>query len=70
MTFGSWSGGNETTWPFHALETLRRAHEGLSCDYVNAAMPGNGMTHVRIQFRESISKFQPDVVALVPGAVG
>ncbi len=22
LTFGSWTGGNETTWPFHAIETL------------------------------------------------
>ncbi len=42
LTFGSWSGGNETTWPFHALEALRLAHGG-SYDYVNAAMPGNGV---------------------------
>lgn len=69
LTFGSWS-ANETTWPHHVLETLRRAHDGLSCDYVNAAMPGNGVRHVKIEFRESISKFQPDVVALVPGTGG
>ena len=70
LTFGSWRGGNETTWPFHALRTLRSAHDGLSCDYVNAAMPGNGVKHVKIQYSESIYKLQPDVVALVPGAVG
>jgi acyl-CoA synthetase (AMP-forming)/AMP-acid ligase II/acyl carrier protein len=69
LTFGSWSGGNETTWPFHALETLRRAHGG-SYDYVNAAMPGNGVGHLAIQFRESISRFAPDIVTLTPGASG
>jgi acyl-CoA synthetase (AMP-forming)/AMP-acid ligase II/acyl carrier protein len=69
LTFGSWNGGNETTWPFHALETLRRAHGG-SYDYVNAAMPGNGLGHVAIQFRESILSFAPDIVTLAPGAGG
>ena len=69
LAFGSWSGGNETTWPFHALETLRLARGG-SYDYVNAAMPGNGVGHLTIQFRESISRFAPDVVTLVPGASG
>ncbi len=69
LTFGSWNGGNETTWPFHTLETLRGA-QGGSYDYVNAAMPGNGVGHLSIQFRESISKFAPDVVTLVPGASG
>jgi hypothetical protein len=69
LAFGSWSGGNETTWPFHALETLRLAHGG-AYDYVNAAMPGNGVGHLTIQFRESISRFAPDVVTLVPGAGG
>lgn len=70
LTFGPWSGGDEATWPFHALETLRLAHAGLAYDYVNGAMPGNGVRHVTLQFRESISKFQPDVVMLVPGASG
>jgi acyl-CoA synthetase (AMP-forming)/AMP-acid ligase II/acyl carrier protein len=70
FVFGSWSDGNETTWPFHALETLRLAHGGPSYDYVNAAMPGNGIGHVTIQFRESISRFRPDVVVLAPGAGG
>jgi hypothetical protein len=69
LTFGSWNGGNETTWPFHALETLRRAHGG-SYDYVNAAMPGNGLGHLAIQFRESIKGFAPDIVTLAPGAGG
>ena len=69
LTFGSWRGGNETTWPFHALETLRLAHGG-SYDYVNAAMPGNGVGHLAIQFRESISGFAPDVVTLAPGGGG
>ncbi len=49
LTFGSWSGGNETTWPFHAIETLRRAHGGFSCDYINAAIPGNGITQVGVR---------------------
>ena len=40
FAFGSWNGGNETTWPLHVLETLRAAHGGPSYDYVNAAMPG------------------------------
>jgi acyl-CoA synthetase (AMP-forming)/AMP-acid ligase II/acyl carrier protein len=70
LTFGSWRGGDEATWPFHTLKTLRLAHQGLAYDYVNAAMPGNGVRHVTIQFRESISKFQPDVVTLVPGGSG
>ncbi|MEP6997379.1 MAG: AMP-binding protein, partial [Betaproteobacteria bacterium] len=70
FAFGSWKGGNETTWPFHALETLRLAHGGRSYDYINAAMPGNGIGHVTIQFRESISRFRPDVVAIAPGASG
>jgi hypothetical protein len=70
LVFGSWSGGNETTWPFHMLETLRVAGGGLSYDYVNAAMPGNGIGQVTIQFRESIAKFRPDVVAIAPGASG
>ena len=33
-------------------------------------MPGNGVGHLSIQFRESISRFAPDVVTLVPGAGG
>jgi len=70
FVFGSWRGGNETTWPLHALETLGAAHDGPSYDYVNAGIPGNGIGQVTIQFRESISKFRPDVVALVPGASG
>jgi len=41
-----------------------------SYDYINAGIPGNGIGQVTIQFRESISKFRPDVVALVPGASG
>jgi hypothetical protein len=69
LAFGSWRSGNETTWPFHAIEALRLAHGG-SYDYVNAAMPGNGVGHLTIQFRESISRFAPDVVTLVPGAIG
>lgn len=68
FAFGSWRGGNETTWPHHVLETLRTVHGGPSYDYINAGMPGNGIGEVTIQFRESISKFRPDVVALVPGA--
>ena len=67
LAFGSWSGGNETTWPHHVLETLRGAHRGPSYDYINAGMPGNGIGEVTIQFRESISKFRPDIVALAPG---
>ena len=70
LTFGSWYGDNSTTWPFQTLETLRRAHAGLAFDYVNAAMPGNGVHHLTAQFRESISQYQPDVIALVPGAGG
>jgi acyl carrier protein len=70
FAFGSWKGGNETTWPLHVLETLRAEHDGPSYDYVNAGIPGNGIGQVTIQFRESISKFRPDVVALVPGASG
>jgi len=70
FAFGSWTGGNETTWPFHVVETLRLAHPGSPYDYVNAAMPGNGIGHVTIQFRESISKFRPDIVVLVPGTGG
>lgn len=69
MMFGSWRDGNEATWPHHALETLRQAHGGRY-DYVNASMPGNGIGHLAIQFRESISRFAPDVVALAPGASG
>ena len=70
FVFGSWRGGNETTWPLHVIEMLRAAHVGPSYDYVNAGIPGNGIGQVTIQFRESISKFRPDVVALVPGASG
>lgn len=70
FVFGSWKGGNEATWPLHVLETLRAVHGRASYDYINAGMPGNGIGEVTIQFRESISKFQPDVVALVPGASG
>jgi hypothetical protein len=70
LAFGSWKGGNETTWPLQVLETLRAVHGGTSYDYINAGMPGNGIGQVTIQFRESISKFRPDVVALVPGASG
>jgi acyl-CoA synthetase (AMP-forming)/AMP-acid ligase II len=69
LTFGSWTGGNETTWPFHAIATLRDSHGGRY-DYVNAAMPGNGLGHLAIQLRESIGKFAPDVVTLAPGAGG
>ena len=69
MMFGSWGEGNETTWPHHALETLRQVCGGRY-DYVNAAMPGNGIGHLAIQFRESISRFAPDIVALAPGASG
>ena len=68
FAFGSWNGGNETTWPLHVLETLRAVHGGSSFDYINAGMPGNGIGQVTIQFRDSISKFRPDVVALAPGA--
>ncbi|HEY2865246.1 MAG TPA: AMP-binding protein [Casimicrobiaceae bacterium] len=70
FAFGSWNGGNETTWPFHAIETLRLAPGGWSYDYINAAMPGNGIGHVTIQFRESIAKFRPDIIAIAPGASG
>jgi acyl-CoA synthetase (AMP-forming)/AMP-acid ligase II/acyl carrier protein len=70
FAFGSWSGGNETTWPAHVLETLRAVHGAPSYDYINAGIPGNGIGQVTIQFRESISKFRPDVVALAPGASG
>jgi len=70
FAFGSWRGGNETTWPLHVLETLRAVHGGPSYDYINAGIPGNGIGQVTIQYRESISKFRPDVVALVPGASG
>jgi acyl carrier protein len=70
FAFGSWKGGNETTWPFHALEALRLAHGRWSYDYINAAMPGNGVGHVAIQFRESIAKFGPDIIAIAPGASG
>jgi acyl-CoA synthetase (AMP-forming)/AMP-acid ligase II/acyl carrier protein len=70
LAFGSWKGGNETTWPLQVLETLRAVHGGTSYDYINAGMPGNGIGQVTIQFRESISKFRPDVVAIVPGASG
>ncbi len=68
FAFGSWKGGNETTWPLHVLETLRAVHGGPSYDYINAGIPGNGIGQVTIQFRESISKFRPDVVTLAPGA--
>jgi acyl-CoA synthetase (AMP-forming)/AMP-acid ligase II/acyl carrier protein len=68
FAFGSWRGGNETTWPLHVLETLRAVHGGPSYDYINGGIPGNGIGQVTIQFRESISKFRPDVVALAPGA--
>jgi acyl carrier protein len=70
LAFGSWKGGNETTWPLHVLETLRAVKGGPSYDYINAGIPGNGIGQVTIQFRESISKFRPDVVALIPGASG
>jgi len=70
FVFGSWSGGNETTWPFHVLETLRRVHGGPAYDYINAAMPGQGIGHVTLQFRESIARFRPDVVVLAPGGGG
>lgn len=70
LAFGSWKHGNDATWPSYALEALRLAHAGLSCDYINAGIPGYGVSHVRLQFREAISRFHPDVVALVPGASG
>jgi len=70
LTFGSWSGGNDTTWPHHVLETLRAASGGASYDYINAALPGNGIGELTIQFLESICKFRPDVVALAPAAGG
>jgi acyl-CoA synthetase (AMP-forming)/AMP-acid ligase II/acyl carrier protein len=70
FVFGSWRSDNETTWPQYAIETLRAAHDGRAYDYINAGMPGNGIGHVMIQFRESISRFRPDVVALAPGASG
>ena len=70
LTFGSWSGGNDTTWPHHVLETLRAASGGASYDYINAALPGNGIGELTIQFKESICKFRPDVVALAPAASG
>jgi acyl-CoA synthetase (AMP-forming)/AMP-acid ligase II/acyl carrier protein len=67
FVFGSWHGGNEATWPQYVLETLCGARGDPSYDYVNAGMPGNGIGQLTIQFRESISKFRPDVVALTPG---
>ena len=70
LTFGSWTGGNETTWPFHAVEALRDAADGMACDYINAAMPGNGIRHVSVLFREAVAKFRPDVVTLAPGVGG
>ena len=70
FAFGSWKGGNETTWPHHTLETLRAGDDVPAYDYINAGIPGNGIGQVTVQFRESISKFRPDVVVLVPGASG
>ena len=70
LTFGSWRGDNSTTWPHHALQTLQRAHPGFAFDYLNAALPGNGIHHLRVQLRESIAQYHPDVVALVPGGSG
>ena len=52
-----------------ARDAARRAGR-TSYDYINAAMPGNGIGQLTIQFRESISKFRPDIVALAPGASG
>ena len=70
FAFGSWHGGNESTWPQYAVETIRAAQGAPSYDYINAGMPGNGIGQLTIQFRESISKFRPDVVALTPGVSG
>ena len=70
LTFGSWTGGNETTWPFHAVEAVRNADDGMDCDYINAAMPGNGIRHVSVLFRDAVAKFRPDIVALAPGVGG
>jgi len=70
LTFGSWTGGNETTWPFHAVEAVRDAVDGMTCDYINASMPGNGIRHVSVLFREAVAKFRPDVVVLAPGVGG
>ena len=48
LTFGSWEGGNETTWPFHAVEAIR--HAAIAGSHATTSMrrcPGNGMRHVR-----------------------
>ena len=67
VTFGSWDRVDEETWPSRAVETLRQSSTDFSWDHVNSAHPGMSVDHMTLQYQESISKFRPDIVVIMPG---
>ena len=68
VAFGGWAMAEEETWPFRMVEQLKIDHPGLTCDYINAAMPGCDIRHIDLLYRKSIAEFRPDIVVFMPGA--
>jgi acyl-CoA synthetase (AMP-forming)/AMP-acid ligase II/acyl carrier protein len=68
VAFGSWEMQEKETWPAQMVEQIKSSHPGLSCDYINASMPGNGIRHISLLYQQSIVAFRPDIVILAPGA--
>jgi lysophospholipase L1-like esterase len=63
-TFCAEVSNNETTWPHLVTEKLRQQWPGKSFDYVNAGVPGWGVSHSQRNLETRVKPLAPDVIVI------
>lgn len=56
--------GNEMTWPHLVWQQTQAAHPRTRFDYINAGVPGYGVTHLLKSLELRVAPLQPDVVVI------
>jgi lysophospholipase L1-like esterase len=55
---------NETTWPHLVAEELREYLPDITIEYINAGVPGYGVTHSLRALKHRVAKFEPNLIVI------
>lgn len=67
-TFCAEATRNETTWPHLVWRELQTTHSDIRFDYVNAGVPGYGISHSLVDLEHRVKPLAPDVIIIYHGA--
>ena len=58
---------NETTWPHLVTQALQAKWQNVPFDYINAGVPGYGLSHSLQNLKQRVGRLDPDVIVIYEG---